>query len=145
MAYEDDLEIRNRPEDRMTALAEYLRKHNLNDWATTAAHLAKLPAENEALLQRIKEAEAANELDRSRIPKAISALNVAVRSRDWVLEGRGPDEWDDDDYRAEFSEWVEEVSEAVKLFVHIAADWHGCPIDPTEIRHARAALNHKSN
>lgn len=144
MAYEDDIEMRSRPEDRMNALAEYLRKHNLNDWAATASHLARLPAENEALLKRIKEAEAANELDRSRIPTALSALNSAVRSRDWVLEGHGPYEWNDDDYRAEFSLWVDQVSEAVKLFAKIAADWHGCPLDQTDIRHARAALNHKS-
>jgi hypothetical protein len=131
-------------DERMTALVTYLRQHNLNDWASIAAFLHKnsneLAAENEKLKERIKAAESANELDRSRIPTALTALNSAVRGRQWVLEGRGPYEWDDDDYRAEFSLWVDDVQQAADLFAKIAIDWHGCPLDETEIRHARAML-----
>ncbi|EFO30151.1 alanyl-tRNA synthetase [Roseibium sp. TrichSKD4] len=129
---------------RMTALVAYLRQHNLNDWAAIASFLQKtsseLEAENKDLKVRIKAAEAANELDRSRVARALTALNSAVRGRQWVLEGRGPYEWDDDDYRAEFSLWVDDVQKAAELFAIIARDWHGCPMDATEIRHARAML-----
>lgn len=131
-------------DEKMTRLVDYLRQHNLHDWAATAAFLHKISNEhadeNEALKKRIKAAEAANELDRSRIPTALTALNGAVRGREWVLEGRGPYEWDDDDYRAEFSLWVDDVRKAADLFAKIASDWHGCPLDQTEIRHARAML-----
>ncbi|MBG6177165.1 hypothetical protein IWQ55_004783 [Labrenzia sp. EL_208] len=128
----------------MTALVAYLRQHNLNDWAAIAAFLhqnsTELSDENEKLKERMTAAEAANELDRSRVARALTSLNSAVRGRQWVLEGRGPYEWDDDDYRAEFSLWVDDVQKAADLFAVIARDWHGCPLDPTEIRHARAML-----
>jgi aryl-phospho-beta-D-glucosidase BglC (GH1 family) len=124
----------------MKSLVEYLRKHNLHEWAATAEFLRKASNENKLLKDRVVEAEAANELDRSRIPFALAALNTAVHSRDWTLEGRGPYEWDDDDYMAEFSLWVDAVREAAELFAKIAIDWHGCPVSQTEIRHARAML-----
>ena len=131
-------------DEKMTELVDYLRQHNLNTWASLASFLAKsnaaLGAENDALEKRVKAAEAANELDRTRIPTALTALNSAIRSREWVLEGRGPYEWDDDDFRAEFGLWVQEVRKASELFAKIASDWHGCPLDETEIRHARAML-----
>lgn len=121
-------------------LIDFLRKRNLRIWASEVAHLVDQNKELDLLRKRIEEAEAANELDRSRIPAALTELHAAIRSRDWVLEGRGSYEWDDDDYRAEFSLWVRDVTKAAELFAHIAADWHGCPLDQTAIRHARAML-----
>lgn len=125
---------------KMDNLVDYLRTHNLHSWAATAAFLIERTKEYDKLAERVKQAEAANERDRSRIPTALTTLHSAVQSRDWVLEGRGPYEWDDDDYRAEFSLWVNDVREAAKMFAKIASDWHGCPMDQTEIRHARAML-----
>lgn len=121
-------------------LVKYLKKHNLHNWAVEVSNLREAKAERNKLLERVKEAEAANELDRTRVARALTSLNATIKSRMWALEGRGPYEWDDDDYRAEFSIWVEEVEEAAKLFAVIARDWHGCPMDQTEIRHARAML-----
>lgn len=129
-------------------LIDYLKKHNNHDWAAMVAALKssneKMQAEHDGLKKRVVEAESANELDRSRIPVAMTELNAAVRSRDWVLDGRGPYSWDDDDYRAEFSLWVQDVKKAVTFFARIASDWHGCPMDQAEIRHARAALEQQS-
>ena len=129
-------------------LIDYLKKHNNHDWAAIVTALKvnneKMGAENVELKRRVTEAEAANELDRSRIPVAITELNAAIRSREWVLDGRGPYSWDDDDYRAEFSLWFRDVKKAVEPFARIATDWHGCPLDPTEIRHARAVLERPS-
>ncbi len=126
--------------DDINKLLAYLEKNELHIWANAVKELQQNVGDTEALKERVTAAEAANELDRSRVPDALTTLNAAVRSRDWVLEGRGPYEWDDDDYRAEFSLWVEDVSNAMKPFAQIASDWHGCPKSPAEIRHARAIL-----
>jgi len=125
----------------MQELIEYLKLHNLHDWAATAT----ITMENGlvtasdlcAFTKRAEEAEAANEMDRSRIPVALTELNAAIRGREWVLDGRGAYVWYDGDYREEFRLWVRDVRKASTLFARIAADWHGCPTGMADIRHAR--------
>ena len=57
----------------------------------------------------------------------------AIRRREWLRLGRGSYEYDDDRWRSEFSQAIDEVIEAAEPLRKIAADWSDCPTDPKEI------------
>ncbi len=87
----------------------------------------------------IKRLKAVNERDRSQVAEVFNAIMEAIRRREWLRMGRGSYEYDDDRWRGEFSEAIDEVIEAAKPLRRIAADWSDCPTDPKEIAAARAA------
>ena len=87
----------------------------------------------------IKRLKAVNEHDRSQVAETFTAIMEAIRRREWLRLGRGSYEYDDDRWRGEFSQAIDEVIEAAKPLQRIAADWSDCPTDPQEIAAARAA------
>lgn len=87
---------------------------------------------------RADAAEAALERDRSFVAETINGVHSAIQSREWLLEGRGSYEWDDDRYRDEFGQAIEAIRGPIDSLRAIAADWSNCPTDPEKIQAARA-------
>lgn len=90
-----------------------------------------------AILARAEAAEAALERDRSQVATALSAFSDAFARRSWLLEGRGPYEWDDPRYRDEFGAAYEELGAALNPLKSIARDWSNCPKTQEEVQAAR--------
>ena len=97
--------------------------------------LANMADAYEREIERLK---AVNERDRSQVAEVYSAIIEAIRRREWLRLGRGSYEYDDDRWRGEFSEAIDEVIAAAKPLQRIAADWSDCPTDPKVIAAARA-------
>jgi hypothetical protein len=93
------------------------------------------------LLQERDRLQGVNERDRSQVADVFNAIMEAIRRREWLRMGRGSYEYDDDRWRGEFSEAIDEVIEAAKPLQRIAGDWSDCPTDPLKIAVARAALD----
>ena len=100
----------------------------------TARERDRLVAENERL-------QSVNERDRSQVADVFNAIMEAIRRREWLRLGRGSYEYDDDRWRGEFSEAIDEVIEATKPLQRIAADRSDCPTDSKKIAAARAVLS----
>ena len=81
------------------------------------------------------------ERDRSSLAGFIAKMDATLHSRDWMLEGRGPYEWDDDQYKKEFHDAAEEIRSNMKDIRQIAKDWTHCPTDPEKIKQARASAS----
>ncbi len=90
----------------------------------------------------IKGLKAVNERDRSQVADVFNAIMEAIRRREWLRLGRGSYEYDDDRWRGEFSQAIDEVIEAAEPLRRIAVDWSDCPTDPKEIAAARANGSH---
>lgn len=103
-------------------------------------------AATQAAANEIERLKAVNERDRTHVADVFTAIMEAIRRREWLRLGRGSYEYDDDRWRGEFSEAIDEVIEAAKPLRRIAADWSDCPTDPKEIAAARAngSLNERS-
>ena len=87
----------------------------------------------------IERLKAVNERDRSQVAETFTAIMEAIRCREWLRLGRGSYEYDDDRWRGEFSQAIDEVIAAARPLQRIAADWSDCPTSPEEITAARAA------
>ena len=103
------------------------------------SQIEDLRGQMEGLYDEIKRLKAVNERDRSQVADVFTAIMEAIRRREWLRLGRGSYEYDDDRWRDEFSQAIDEVIEAAKPLRKIAADWSDCPTDPEEIAAARAA------
>ena len=79
------------------------------------------------------------ERDRSKLADGLAKLWQVLDSREWLGEGRGPYEWDDDRYRDEFTATAAEIRQAVQGLHEVARDWTGCPKTSAEIAAARGA------
>ena len=91
-------------------------------------------------LDRMK---AVNERDRSQVAEVFTAIMDAIRRREWLRLGRGSYEYDDDRWRDEFGEAIDEVVAASKPLQRIAGDLSDCPTDSKEIALSRMqALAH---
>lgn len=77
--------------------------------------------------------------DRYVVAAGITAVESAVRARQWVLQGRGPYEWDDDDYRKEFGLWTEEVYRTMDILRKVSFDKTDCTTDEAKTNAARKA------
>jgi hypothetical protein len=91
----------------------------------------------ESAIERAKEAEAANERDRSRVAETVAALTAVLRGCEWLCEGRGPYDRDDERYQQEFGRAHAALTEALDPLRRIAADWSDCPPTHLEIAEAR--------
>lgn len=82
-----------------------------------------------------------HKLDRDRYIVAIGlgTIRKALDGHRWLLEGRGPYEWDDDRYRDEFTAWLENVETATGLLAKLAADLSDCATSEADVRAARDA------
>jgi hypothetical protein len=77
------------------------------------------------------------EHDRSLVADCVTAASEAVKCRDWLTEGRGPYEWNDDNWHKEFAAAAREYLAAIEPMRKVAADWTGCPMKPEEVADAR--------
>lgn len=68
--------------------------------------VASLRTQAMAALQRAAEAL---DRDRTGLSTALAAIRIVVEGRTWLLEGRGPYEWDDDRYKEEAGAAMREV------------------------------------
>lgn len=80
-------------------------------------------------------------LDRDRYIVAIALGHIkrALNGHRWLLEGRGPYEWDDDRYRDEFADWVANVEAATGLLAKLAWDKDACETEADKVAAAREA------
>jgi len=80
-------------------------------------------------------------LDRDRYVVAIALGHIksALNGHRWLLEGRGPYDWDDDRYRDEFADWVQNVEAATGLLAKLAWDKDYCETDPDKVAAASEA------
>ncbi len=80
-------------------------------------------------------------IDRDRYIVAIGLGHIrkALDGHRWLLEGRGPYEWDDDKYRDEFAAWVMQVEQATGLLSKLAWDKGDCTEETPKVEAARNA------
>ena len=90
---------------------------------------------------RVAELEEALEQDRTTVADGVAAVKEAIRKREWLRLGRGSYEWDDDRWRDEFSQAIDEIIEALKPLISVASNWALCSKDQEHIRNARQALS----
>lgn len=76
------------------------------------------------------EARAALEHDRSIVIGAVNSFKEAFARRSWLLDGRGPYEWDDDRYRDEFHAAYDELAAPIEALCKVGRDWSNCPQEP---------------
>lgn len=93
----------------------------------------KLRKQNKALSELI-------EADRTKLGQAVIGLDGAIAARSWLMEGRGPYEWDDDRYRAEFAEAIGAILDALKPIRQVASSFAGCPETTEAVAQARVDL-----
>ena len=66
------------------------------------SNLEEALATNAALVEWV-------EKDKTGLYNGLTRIRKAIEAREWILDGRGPYEWDDDRYRQEASWAFEEV------------------------------------
>lgn len=86
---------------------------------------------------RLRELSAILEHDRTKVAEGVTAVKKAIHARDWLKEGRGPYEWDDDKWHTEFAVACTEILDALEPLARIAADWTNCPTKQEDIQAAR--------
>lgn len=84
-------------------------------------------------------AQMALEHDRTKVAECLTAIKQELRGYDWLIEGRGSYEWDDDRWHGEFKHASEAIWKAIEPMVKIAADWSNCPSKSEDIKLARGA------
>ena len=77
--------------------------------------------------------------DRYVVAHCLVAINEAVAGRTWLLEGRGPYEWDDDDYRKEFGDALRSIREAAEPLAVVGWDKSDCTRIEERVNAARLA------
>lgn len=110
--------------------------HGKNMWPAMALHYLTLEFEN-AAASETQRLSYQLENDRTKVAEGVTAVIKAIKSRDWLTEGRGSYEWDDDKWHTEFAAAAQEILAAIEPLRKIAADWTGCPKNPQEIAAAR--------
>jgi len=126
---------RNGFKERLDALpADWRKDSSLETWfPITAETLKQLKAERDALGEQL-------EHDRTLVADCVTAATKAVQMRDWLTEGRGPYEWNDDNWHKEFYAAATEFLTAIEPMRKVAADWSGCPKDAEAVAKARLDL-----
>lgn len=107
-----------------------------------AAMLASAPTPasavaSEAELSRL---QAVIERDRTRCADIHTKIQDVLRGREWLRLGRGSYEWNDDRWKDEFGQAIDEIQEAVKPLASIACDLTDSPRKPEEVKAARASM-----
>lgn len=87
---------------------------------------------------KLLKALAANEHDRSKVAVVLHEISTTIAGYRWATEGRGPYEWNDDNYMKVFGEALDAIQKAAEPLKLIAADMSDCPTTPEEIKAARA-------
>jgi hypothetical protein len=84
------------------------------------------------------------EFDRSLVADCLAKARKAVRSRDWLTEGRGCYEWNDDRWHEEFQYAANEFLAAIEPMGRVARDWSGCPQSAEEVAQSRIDLKQRA-
>lgn len=106
-------------------------------WNTRASTTAQNRADVvEAEVQRLMHV-----IDRDRyvVAACLGQINAAIDGRVWLLEGRGPYEWDDDRYREEFGDALKSIREAAQPLSIVAWDKSDCTRIEERVKAARHA------
>jgi len=114
----------------------------MNSVAAYAEMLRELAS---AERQRVAVALSAIEYDRTKVSEAVTAMKDALHQREWLKEGRGSYEWDDDRWHDEFAAAYDEIFEAMKPLEKIAADWTLCSRDSETIVKQRMDLQARAD
>ena len=77
--------------------------------------------------------------DRYIVAMSLGHIREGLNCHRWLLEGRGPYEWDDDRYRDEFRAWLESVERATGALAKLAFDKADCTTDPALVAKAQEA------
>lgn len=109
---------------------EEAREHFGKDENDNPLCITALEAEIKRLGNRL-------EYDRSEVAGGIAAVENAIKGREWLREGRGCYEYDDDRWKDEFGGALDEIREALQPLRRIAKDWSDCPTEPDDIKQAR--------
>jgi len=80
------------------------------------------------------------ERERTLVAEGVTAVKKAISEREWLTEGRGSYEWDDDRWHSEFGAAINEILVALKPLERVAADWSNCPPTWDDVQKARAEL-----
>jgi hypothetical protein len=83
------------------------------------------------------------ERERSKVAEGVKVIKDAVIHRDWLTEGRGPYEWNDDNWHAEFAAASKEILTALEPLEKIAADLSDCPTKWEDVLAAHEDLEFK--
>lgn len=110
----------------------------INYWAVTDMCPA-LESSSSADTGGREAAQMALEHDRTKVAECLTAIKQELRAYDWLIEGCGSYEWDDDRWHGEFKHASEAIWKAIEPMVKIAADWSNCPSKSEDIKLARAA------
>ncbi len=86
-------------------------------------------------------AQAANENDRTEVARILNAIEKTINGYSWAIDSRGSHEWNDDDYRKEFSRALDELEETIKPLAAIARNISNCPGTMAEAMAAREPLD----
>ena len=93
---------------------------------------------SEGHLPEVQELERIIERDRTAICDGVNGLKKVIDGREWLGEGRGPYEWDDDHWHDEFKATALEIRQALEPLKKIARDLSNCPKTWEQIQKARA-------
>jgi len=117
-------------------------KFNYGDSEVEGAYLSCADELEQALADAPTEphpAEMALEHDRTLVAECVTRIKKELESYQWLTEGRGSYEWDDDRWMEEFKTARKAIREALEPMVKIAADWSNCPKKWDDVQKARAA------
>jgi len=91
------------------------------------------------VVSKIEHLEHVIDRDRYVVAAGIKSVETSIKAREWTLTGRGPYEWDDDDYRKEFGIWMDETYSSLAILRKVAWDKSDCTTDSEKIDRARKA------
>lgn len=97
------------------------------------------PAAQPSQPDELKRLQAVIERDRTKFSEVVTAIRHAVEHRDWLTEGRGPYEWNDDNWHKEFAAAGKEILGILEPLGKIAEDLSDSPKTHDEVLAARSA------
>lgn len=108
--------------------ANWRENHRMMAAAAADAILALLAADRAAGVGEGEAGRLMHVIDRDRyvVAHCLGAIERAIDGRVWLLEGRGPYEWDDDRYREEFGDAIKAIREASQPLKIVAWDKSDC-------------------
>jgi hypothetical protein len=93
----------------------------------------------EQLFAQIEHQEHVIDRDRYVVAHCVGAIETAARARTWLLEGRGPYEWDDDRYREEFGDALRSIEQAAQPLKIVGWDKSDCTLLEERVNAAKLA------
>src|SRR3546814_14193964 len=77
--------------------------------------------------------------DRYLVSAGIVEITNSIRGRRWICEGRGPYEWDDEEYQLEFGAALDEIETVLNILGIVSFDKTDCTREESRVVAARAA------